>query len=315
VAVARPTVDVVVPFRGAPAELAGLRESLGRLRLSSGDTIVVVDNTPGPGPQDGIGHAAVPVLYAPEVSAPGYARNRGAARGSAEWLVFLDADAVPSPDLLDRYLGSEPGERTALLAGGVLDEPVAPGGSRVARYSHIQGSMSQDIMMGRGEWAFPMSTNVACRRAAFEAAGGFREDIRAAEDADLTYRLRASGWAIERREEASVVHRNRQTLRGFVAQKLTWGAGAEWIDREYPGATPAQRWPGLVRWALRRAAVGLATARRSRDRDAALLALLEPLEQLCFRAGRHLPNERPLPQRSPWRLLSPAEARRYRGGA
>jgi hypothetical protein len=38
-------------------------------------------------------------------------------------------------------------------------------------------------------------------------AGGFREDIRAAEDADLSYRLRAAGWTIEGREPATVTHR------------------------------------------------------------------------------------------------------------
>lgn len=299
--VARPTVDVVVPFRGGPAQLEELRALLGTLRLGRGDSVLVVDNTPGSSPRHVQG--AVPVLRASEVPAPGYARNRGAAMGSAEWLVFFDADAVPSPDLLDRYFEQEPRERTALLAGGLRDEPVPPRASTVTRYSRIRGSMSQDMMMGRGKWSFPMSANLACRRVAFDGVRGFREDIRAAEDADLAYRLRAGGWEVERREEAAVVHRNRRTARGFVAQKLIWGAGSGWIDREYPGASPGRRWPGLAWWGARYAVSGLIEAVRSRDRDAALFALLEPLEAFCYQLGRRLPNERPLPERSPWRLL------------
>jgi len=147
-----------------------------------------------------------------------------------------------------------------------------------------------------------MSANVACRREAFEAIGGFREDIRAAEDADLTFRLRAAGWGLERREAARVVHRSRQTVRGLVAQKLRWGAGAAWLHAEYPGAFPARRLPGLSRWAARTAAGGVGSA-RLRDRDAALIAVLEPIEVLALELGRRLPNERPLPDRPPWRWL------------
>src|SRR5205085_6077877 len=97
-----------------------------------------------------------------------------------------------------------------------------------------------------GDWGFPQSANLACRRAAFEAVGGFRVDIRAAEDADLTYRLRAAGWEVERREGATAVHRNRQTVRAFVAQKAVHGAGAAWLAHHYPGVFPARRRPGLV---------------------------------------------------------------------
>lgn len=302
-AVGRPAIDVVVPFRGTRADLQRLRYSLRRLRLRGGDSVVVVDNTPGVRRGARTRDAAPSVIRAAEVPAPGYARNRGVEAGQAEWLVFFDADATPSPDLLDRYLAEEPGERTALLAGGVLDQPVPPRGSLLARYAHLKGGMSQDIMMGRGEWAFPMSANVACRREAFEAVGGFRSDIRAAEDADLAYRLRAAGWEVERREQASVVHRNRRTVRGFVIQKMVWGAGTGWLEREYPGSSPPRARRVLLEWALEDGRTKLAAALRNRDRDAALMAVLEPLEQVLYEFSRVLPNERPLPARSPWRLL------------
>ena len=281
-------MDVVVPFRGTPAALEELRSALACLELRDGDSLTIVDNDARPRAPVG------EVLHAPELQTPGYARNRGAERGSGEWLVFLDADAVPAPDLFDRYFEPSPGERTALLAGGIRDEEVPPGGPAVARYSYLRGGMGQEVMLRYGRWGFPKTANAACRRAAFEEVGGFREDVRAAEDADLTYRLRAAGWEVERREQATAVHRSRRTLGAFVVQRLLWGAGAGWLAREHPGAFRPRRLPGLVWWAFRAGARDLASARRARDRDAAIVALLDPLEQVLYELGRALPNERPV---------------------
>ena len=289
-------MDVVVPFRGERAQLEEVRERLARLRLNEDDSVLVVDNTPGSDPiprRDG----EVPVLHAPGLATPGFARNRGVAAGSAEWLAFFDGDVVPPPDLLDRYFDPEPADRTAILAGGIVDEPVPPGGRPAARYAHIREHMSQDDTFKYGEFGFPKTANAAFRRSAFEQVGGFREDIRAAEDADLTYRLKAAGWELERREQASAVHLNRATVRAFVVQKALHGAGGAWLANEYPGAFPARRRPGLVWWGVRHATRGLYEAARSRDRDRALWAVFEPLEQLTYEFGRSLPNTRPLRRR------------------
>ena len=294
----RPTVDVVVPVRGRLAEVEELRRRLGTLELRPGDSALVVDNTPGRGARSYEHATPVPVLHASERASPGYARNRGVERGQAEWLVFFDADVVPPPDLLDRYFDPPPGERLAILAGGIADEAVPADGRPAARYAYLRGLMSQDQTYCLGEWSFPQTANIACRRRAFEEVGGFREDIRAAEDADLSYRLRAAGWEIERRESASVVHRSRETVRGLVVQQLVHGAGAAWLSRNYPGALPARGWPGLAWWGMRTFARGVAGAVRWRDRDRLLFALLEPLEFFTFEIGRALPNHRPLLRRN-----------------
>ena len=291
----RPTVDVVVPFKGSDAELAALRARVARLELREGDSVLVVDNTPGP-PRAGALHAA-------EIPTPAYARNRGAAEGKAEWLAFIDSDAEPRPDLLDRYFDPPPGERTGLIGGGVRDAEVPQGAPAVARYAHLRGVMGQQETFAFGDWGYPKTANVACRRAAFEGIGGFREEARAAEDADLTYRLRAAGWEVERREDAAVVHANRTTLRGFLKQQAIWGSGGAWIHREYPGSVPLIGRPGLIRWAVTQTLGGLRHAVRERDRDAAICAVMRPIEALAWDAGRLVPNVRPLPPRSPWRRL------------
>jgi GT2 family glycosyltransferase len=177
----------------------------------------------------------------------------------------------------------------------VVDEPVPPGAPAAARYAHVRGLMSQDNTLGWGEWAFAQTANCACRREAFDAVGGFREDIRAAEDADLTYRLREAGWELERRDRARVVHLSRASVRDLARQLMVHGAGGAWLDREYPGSVPPKRWPGLLWWCTRSAAGGLAEAARTRDRDPALVGLLGPVENVAYELGRRRRNERPRP--------------------
>lgn len=287
---ARPAVDVVVPFRGNRAALAQLLGRLTSLRLEAQDTVVVVDNTPG-GASDLEGGGRIRVHRAAERATPGYARNRGVALGSAQWLVFIDADTVPAPDLLDRYFEPPPASGTVLLAGEILDQDLGANAPAVARYAYLRGALSQSRSLGRG---FAQTANLACRRSAFEAVGGFREDIRAAEDADLTFRLRAARGELERRPAASVVHVSRSRLGLLVVQALRHGAGAGWLDREYPGSFPGHRSRlGLAWWAARtwgRAAIAIAGRR---ERDELLQLLLDPVWELSFELGRSLPNGRP----------------------
>jgi glycosyltransferase involved in cell wall biosynthesis len=293
-------VDVIVPFKGSADALQRVRERLSVLSIRQGDSVLVVDNTPG---AERAGGGEVPVLQAADRPTPAFARNRGASRGSADWLVFCDADTQPRPDLLDRYFEPPPAPRTGLLAGGVVDEPVPPDAPVVARYAHLRGALSQDDTFAFGEWGYPKTANVACRRAAFEEVGGFREEIRAGEDADLTYRLREAGWGVERREGAAVVHASRKTLRGLLVQQAIWGAGGAWLDRRYPGSVSLIGRVGVLRWAATTTIGGLLNAIRRRDRDAAIFAVFRPIDALAWEFGRLLPNERPVPDSSVWKRL------------
>jgi hypothetical protein len=148
-----------------------------------------------------------------------------------------------------------------------------------------------------------VTANVAVRRAAFEAIGGFRDDIRAGEDADLTYRLRAAGWSVERREAAAVVHRTRPTLSSFFRQQVLHAAGAEWLERHYPGASPSNSRLGFSPRAVHVAAARLIAAVRSGDRDRLVWALCEPAQRLAWKYGRTLPNQRPLTADMLWRAI------------
>lgn len=283
----------MLPFRGSDAQLASVLERLEGLELAPGDSVTVADNRPGA--RGGDGRGAVRVLGAGERQTSYHARNRAAALGSAEWLVFLDADVLPPADLLERYFEPVPDAHVAVLAGAVVDEEPGPDeGTSASRYAWLKSSMSQEITLGHDQWAFAQTANAAVRRKAFEQVGGFEAGVRSGGDADLCFRVRAAGWELERREQAAVVHRNRQTVPRMLAQRARHGAGAAWLSERWPGALPRRRWPGLAWWSLRRAGAGVVAAAKG-DRDAALLGVLDGPAVWAFELGRLIPN-RPRPR-------------------
>jgi GT2 family glycosyltransferase len=289
VPVDRPAADVVVPVA---TDATGLQLVLARmrtLRLRDGDTLTVVDNR-------GVGIEAQDVLVAAGVATSYFARNAGARRGVAPWIVFLDADVHPPPDLLDRLLGDPaPDDVVGVIAGGVIDEPAGAHGLAAVRFAQLQQNMAQDGTMARGRWAFAKTAHAAVRRQAFTAVGGFREGVRSGGDADLCWRVRDAGWTLTAQPAAAVVHASRTSVPQMLGQRLRHGSGAAWLDGEHPGSLPSRRWPGLVLWGLRRAAAGARAALRG-DRDQAILGLLDGPAVWAFELGRLVPN-RPLRRR------------------
>ncbi len=114
--------------------------------------------------------------------------------------------------------------------------------------------MSQANTLGAGHWAYVQTANCAIRRSAFEQVGGFCDEVRSGGDADICFRLRDAGWAIEPRERALVVHSSRRTLGKLLRQRARMGAGAAWLDQRHPGSFPPAAglgWPPGERFASR----------------------------------------------------------------
>lgn len=294
----RPAVDVVVPVaaRDAAALSAVLERVRASLELRADDTLTVVDNR-----ALGLDHPDVRV--APELRTSYYARNRGATRGGAPWLLFLDADVRPQAGLLDALFSPPPESDVGVLAGGIDD---APGRTVAEHFAAAKAAMSQEHVLDRGDWSFAQTANAAVRREAFTAVGGFVATVRSGGDADLCWRLRDAGWRLASRPAARVEHSNRATVRGLLAQRFRHGTGGGWLAARWPGALPARRWPGLLRWGLGRAADGV-RALAAGDRDAALVGLLDGPAVWAFELGRRVPN-RPLR----WTLRRPSYRTRQR---
>jgi GT2 family glycosyltransferase len=206
VATSRPSVSVVCPYVGPPPRFD--------LTLREGDELLLEDDNLG-----GSSYAA---------------RDRAARRAEGEWLVFLDADCDPDPDLLDAYFAEAPDAGVGVLAGRIEDAVVED--TVVARYIRDRAKLAQPL---DGPRPYAQTANCAVRRAAFLAVDGWPEPIVSGGDADLCWRLIDAGWKLESRPGARVRHRNRATLRALLAQLHRHGRGMAWLEARHPGSFPA----------------------------------------------------------------------------
>lgn len=228
----RAAASVVVPFAGSPAELEAALAALAALELTDSDEVLLADNRSEP--QPGV-RGRVEIVEARGPASSYFARAVAARRARNPWLVFLDADCLPEPGLLDAYLDPEPPARVAVLAGSI--ENWSERDTRVARYVRRRAMLDQAHTL-RHARPYAVTANVAVRREAFQAVGGWPDPVRSGGDADLCWRLVEAGWELESRPNARVRHRNRESIRALVAQLHRVGAGMQWLDRRWPGAFP-----------------------------------------------------------------------------
>jgi glycosyltransferase involved in cell wall biosynthesis len=107
------------------------------------------------------------------------ARNAAARAASGEWLVFVDADSSPTPQLFEEVLGVvESGE--CIGGGCTVTLPGAPRGVRA--WVAAWNLTSRTMRWAAGSFLF-------CEAAAFRAVGGFSEELYAAEEIDFSRRI------------------------------------------------------------------------------------------------------------------------------
>lgn len=211
------TVSVIIPAYNAAATLEEcLRACLNQTRKP--DEVIVVDD----GSTDGTAEAARALgvrCVRQERAGPAAARNRGARETRGDILVYTDSDCVPEPDWLEAL--------TAPFAEGVA----GVGGSYTnANAGCFLADLIQEEIAARHERLgddvdFLGSFNVAYRREAFEAAGGFDESFRAAsgEDNDLAYRLVDNGGRLRFTAKARVAHYHPTRLRAYLRTQMRHG--------------------------------------------------------------------------------------------
>ncbi len=144
--------------------------------------IIVVDNNSTDNTACLARQRGARVVFEP-INQIGRARNAGAAHASGDWLLFLDADSVLSPELLADILHViEPGK--CVGCGSTL----AMHGLPWWAHGILRLWTGLSIMLG---WA--AGALLVCRHDGFREVGGFDQTIYALEEIELSKQLRQWG--------------------------------------------------------------------------------------------------------------------------
>jgi len=236
--------SVVVPLHGDRAYAERAAAAFRSLELGPEDELIIADNT-DEGVAAGPFASIATVVHAAEQKSSYFARNAGADVARGEWLLFVDADCVPAPDLIERHFAEPIGERAGAVAGGIIG--VTEQDSMLARYARDRNFLDQAEGMHGSAGVAAATGNLMIRRTTFDALDGFADGIRSGGDVDFCWRMHETGWQLEQRPDATVEHHHREDLASFLAMIARYGAGSRWLNERHPGTAP--RWPlvhGLV---------------------------------------------------------------------
>ena len=221
-----------------PAYLAESRDHdrLTRLvrRLQPLRVIVVDDFSPEP-----IVLPEATVLRHDSNRGPGAARNTGLARVDTPFVAFVDDDAAPRCDDLQRLAAQMNDPRVALVAPRIRStENGRLTGEYEAHHSPLDLGQHPTVVRPLSRVSYVPATVIVCRTDAVKSAGGFDESLRIGEDVDFVWRL--SEHHLCRYEPTiSCEHETRFSVRDFVRQRFSYGTSAAALAaRHGSSATP-----------------------------------------------------------------------------
>lgn len=221
----KPLVSVVVPTRNSEGSLRRCLESIVRQDDAAVELIVVDNHSRDRTLEIARAFTSRVLTRGPERSAQ---RNAGARTATGSFLVFIDSDMV-----LDRR---------------VVGQCVEAAGANPA----LQGIIIPERSVGSGYWARCKALERGCyvgddtieaarffRRPAFDAVGGYDETLTAAEDWDLSQRVREIGSV--GRIDAYITHlEGRLTLRKTMRSKYYYGTTLGRYIRKQPATAARQ---------------------------------------------------------------------------
>lgn len=198
----------------------------------------------------GLTPPAARLVPTPQPVAAAVARNLGAHLAQGDYLLFLDADCIAAPDLLERLL-----ER--------LQQGQTVVGGSVALESGAYWRLCDNLLAftpflataQSGPRPYLPSLNLMLRRELFLAVGGFAEHFpgAAGEDIDFSLRLRAHGHTLFFEPHAAIYHRPPRTTAGMAASHMrAYGRAHLGVQRDHAGrAAPRlslrmRPWSGLI---------------------------------------------------------------------
>jgi len=169
-------------------------------------------------------------------SGPAVARNNGLSRAKGEYVIFIDDDVVPQPQLIAEHARvHETSEQEVVVLGPML----TPEGFEMAPWVRWEQAMlmKQYAAMERGDWV-PTARqfytgNASLRRSHIVAANGFNENFRRAEDVELAYRLAEQDIGFVFNLAAVGMHYAERSFRSWLDIPYVYGRNDVIFARSY----------------------------------------------------------------------------------
>ncbi len=208
-----PLISVVIPSYNRKDLLKDMMQALSSQTMPAEqfEVIVVLDGSTD-GSKQMLNMMRVPfslrAIYQ-ENSGVSVARNNGARAARGEFVVFLDDDILPAPELLEEHIRTQLSNHSGVVLGLLVGAGEGKRGGwniweeRVVAKHYKAMSEGRRPAAGRRLY----SGNFSVHREFFLNAGGFNESLRRGEDVELGFRLERDGVPFYFNPKASVVHR------------------------------------------------------------------------------------------------------------
>lgn len=250
-------ISVILPVRNGMPWLEHQLRALVDQECAEPWEVIVADNgstddSPALARQWADQHKRIRWVDGSAITGAGAARNAGAEVAHGHQLAFCDADDIVQPGWLASCSAAL--ERVDVVAG-VYDFWSLNG---LRESAPSPASMRQLGFLPAG-----LGANLAVRRSAFDAVGGFSVDLLIGEDVDLCWRLQLKGFRFDVEPGAVVAKREPQEFKPAFLHAVAYGRCGPALYRRFrdKGARPyvigaAKSWLWLVLFSPRLARPG-----------------------------------------------------------
>jgi glycosyltransferase involved in cell wall biosynthesis len=258
-------VSVVLPFRNAAQTIRAQLEALASQEFAGAWEVIAVDNRSEDESrriaESFSERLAIRVVEAPERLGAGYARNVGARHASARKLLFVDADDEVAPGYVSKMAATL--DRHEFVTSAFDQETLNPDWVRAA---HGPAWREPDRSLPDQFGVLPNAgASIGITRTAFEAVGGFPEDLPRMQDIALSWEVQLTGIPLHYAPEAVYRVRYRTGLLDLFRQGLAGSSCAPLLYKRYRTAGMERRTIGRMLRSWARLLIDFSKARTRAD--------------------------------------------------